>query len=150
MPGRSFLWAQMDFNDLVHFNEGDTFGDNDETYELIEIPEEGLGGRSYNSSLEWFKFPYCKKRCDELSEIELAALILDKPAIDLEITGTPKIPVCCVCKKLEEPSLLLSNAYDKKETPGNIFKFKRAVWTEGERFTTTRPYFCYNCANHWF
>lgn len=150
MPGRSFLWAQMDFNDLVHFNEGDTFGDNNETYETIQIPEEGLGGRGYNSSLDWFKYPFCKKRYDEMSDVEKALLLQDTPAIDLELTGTPKMPVCCVCKKLEQPSLLLSNAYDKKETPDNPFKFKRAVWTEGERFTTARPYFCSACSPHWF
>jgi len=149
LPGRSFVWAQMDFNDLVEFNDGDVFGPDNETYQKIEIPEP-FHARGYGESVDYFKFPYCKKRYEELSDIELASLNRDRPAIDLEITGTPKMPVCCVCKCLEQPSLLLSRSYDKKETKGNPFRFKRSEWTEGERFSTVRPYFCYECAKHWF
>ena len=149
LPGRSFVWAQMDFNDLVHFNDGDVFGDDNETYEKIEIPEP-YSGRGYNESLDYFKYPFCKKRYDELSDIELAGLIATTPAIDPEITGTPRMPVCCVCKTLESESVLKSNAFYKKDEPGNIFRFKKSEWTEGERFTTTRPYFCGNCSQHWF
>lgn len=161
-PGISIQWAKADFNDLCHYTD-DTFGD--EEVGLVPFSAEEVLCECdpiWRNPVHKFKYPFCKKKYDELPQENRIQFIMQQPPnFNPELTGTPAEPVCASCGKFEKSMLgyTLADNEDRKTTAGmtmtkgtswNVFRFKEKEWKAGRKFTTTGPFLCDQCVGHWF
>jgi hypothetical protein len=144
LVGRSLIWAKWDFNELVKQNAGDDRFCDGSTYDPIVIEDNCPADCTYEERLKFYQFDFCLEKYMEHSESERLQFYRTRPVMDEELFGTPKQPVCCVCKQIAKKD------FSNKSAVFNPFSFKKQVWQEGDRFTCLNPFICSLCDSDWF
>lgn len=160
LGARGLEYAKMDFNDLADASEGDTFGDDEETYEKFNIELPALlqqwpsrGNKQSYYIFDW-AFPIYTA---SLPPGQFLPNDIPEMDIDRNITGNPLQPVCCQCRQLDtrnqfhkKKSICTEWEFEKVSSQYNPFSFQGPEWKPGKRFTTSGPYFCESCLPNWF
>lgn len=124
---------------------------------------------NYSSRIFLWRHEFCESLAELMTPEQRTERSLNRPGqANTAMTGTPLNPVCCSCLRspkeiyppnTQAPGLLVRsmadmNFADKKatwfENEVHFFKYKGDKWYEGQRFTSTHPYFCQMCRHNWY